>query len=513
MPGPQRAAVQADTGIDRGRPTKRWRLRRWLLLAFLVAWIATALWHTLKPMPPGTHVATRWHDVPLADIRLLADRTVADATGAPVIRQEIFDAVFRIIDQAEQVIVLDFFLVNDHRGSLATEQAVHRRLSDELRRHLVARKQAQPGLRILFVTDPINDVYDGAPSPLFAELSARGIEVVRTDLDRLRDSNWVYSPAWRLLVSWWAGSGAGPGWLPNPLEGGPSRVTLRSWLELFNFKANHRKLIAADDGRGGWIGLVTSANPHDASSAHSNLALEFRGELAREIMLSEMDIARFSGWQGEWQLPPAAPRTLPAVPSARLQFLTEGAIHAALVTALRTAANGERVSLATFYLSDREIVDELVAASARGVRVRLILDPNRDAFGRTKDGVPNRPVAAELRRRSGGRIEVRWYRTHGEQFHTKFALVQRADMVWALVGSANFTRRNLRDLNLEAGVALEADRSTPLAEALSMYYEALWRNDPAAVLEYTTDFPTFEDQSFARYWRYRLMEATGLSTF
>jgi len=513
MPGPQRAAVQAETETSRGTATKRWRLRRWLLLAFLVAWASVALWHTFKPMPAGTHVASRWHDVPLADIRLLADRTVANASGEPVIRQEIFDAVFRIIDRAEQVVVLDFFLVNDHRGSLGAEQPVHRRLSEELKRHLLARKRAKPGLRVLFVSDPINDVYDGAPSRLFAELRANGVEIVVTDLDRLRDSNWVYSPLWRLLVSWWAGRGAGPGWLPNPLEGGPSRVTLRSWLELLNFKANHRKLIAADDGRGGWVGLVTSANPHDASSAHSNLALEFRGALARELMLSEMEIARFSGWPGDWKLPAAPPREPAAVPSARLQFLTEGAIQSALVTALRTAANGERVSIATFYLSEREVVEELVAASARGVRVRLILDPNRDAFGRTKDGVPNRPVAAELRRRSGGRIEVRWYRTHGEQFHAKFALVQRADMVWALVGSANFTRRNLRDLNLEAGVAIETDRSTPLAQALSTYYETHWQNDPAAVLEYTTGFPTFEDQSFARYWRYRLMEATGLSTF
>lgn len=513
MPGPQRAAVPADTEAHRGTPTKRRRLRRWLLLAFVLAWGSIALWHAFKPMPAGTHVATRWYDVPLTDVRLLADRTVADASGQPVIRQEIFDAVFRIIDHAEQVVVLDFFLVNDHRGGLATEQPVHRRLSEELKQRLLARKRARPELRVLFVSDPINDVYDGAPSPLFAELRTHGVDVVVTDLDRLRDSNWVYSPLWRLLVSWWAGSGAGPGWLPNPLEGGPSRVTLRSWLELLNFKANHRKLIAADDGRGGWVGLVTSANPHDASSAHSNLGLEFRGDLARELMVSELQIASFSGWSGDWKLPDVPAREPSIGPAARLQFLSEGAILGALLTALRTAATGERISIAAFYLSERAVVDELVAASARGARVRLILDPNRDAFGRTKDGVPNRPVAAELRRRSGGRIEVRWYRTHGEQFHAKFALVQRADMVWALVGSANFTRRNLRDLNLEAAVAIETDRSTALAQELSTYYETLWRNDPATVLEYTAAFPTFEDQSFARYWRYRLMEATGLSTF
>ena len=33
-----------------------------------------------------------------------------------------------------------------------------------------------------------------------------------------------------------------------------------------------------------------------------------------------------------------------------------------------------------------------------------ILDPNRDAFGRQKDGVPNRPVANELVTASGEKI-------------------------------------------------------------------------------------------------------------
>jgi phosphatidylserine/phosphatidylglycerophosphate/cardiolipin synthase-like enzyme len=180
---------------------------------------------------------------------------------------------------------------------------------------------------------------------------------------------------------------------------------------------------------------------------------------------------------------------------------------------IRTTESGESIVIAIFYLSDRDIVDELVDAADRGVTIRLILDPNKDAFGRTKDGVPNRPVAAELRRRSAGKIEVRWYRTHGEQFHTKLALVRREDSVFALLGSANFTRRNIAGYNLETNVALETGLATPLAQELIDYFETLWQNDPVALREFTTDFQTYEDQSFTRYWRYRLMEATGLSTF
>ncbi len=137
-----------------------------------------------------------------------------------------------------------------------------------------------------------------------------------------------------------------------------------------------------------------------------------------------------------------------------LSFITEEAIRRHLLDAVGGTRNGDSVSIATFYLADRKVVDALLDAADRGVRVRIILDPNRDAFGRQKDGVPNRPVANELVTQSGERIEVRWYRTHGEQFHTKIAMVRRGDRFVASLGSANLTRRNVGNYNLEANVAV-----------------------------------------------------------
>ena len=516
MAGAPSAAIESQS-TKSGRPRRRY-LRRSLLLAFLLTWAAVGLYHANKSLPPGLHVTSDWHDVPLDDVRLLIDTTVTDGRGRQVIRQEIFDEALRMVDAARELLVLDFFLFNDLAGETSSGAAPHRALSSELARHLLERRRAQPEMRIVLITDPINDMYGGAPSPLLAELRAAGIEVVITDLERLRDSNVAYSALWRLLVSWWDGDAHGEGWLPSPLETGPQRVTLRAWLRLLNFKANHRKLIVADDGEGQLVSLVTSGNPHDASSAHSNIGVRFTGPIARDILASEIAVARFSGWTGPDFVPAAAQRVEPAsadaaAPTARLQYLTEGAIRDALLDAIGTTERGEQIAIAVFYLSDRDVLDALVSAARRDVRVRIILDPNKDAFGRTKDGVPNRPVAAELVRRSGGRIEIRWYRTHGEQFHVKLAVVQRSSNLWALLGSANFTRRNLEDLNLEANVALETELDSPLARQLGGYFELLWDNDALAVREYTADFPIYEDQSFARHWRYRLMEASGLSTF
>ena len=94
--------------------------------------------------------------------------------------------MFRIVDEARSFIVADFFLLNEHMGAAG---GAHRPLSRELVERLIARKQAVPSLSVLLLTDPINDVYGGAPSPALAELRKAGIEVVVTDLESLRDSN------------------------------------------------------------------------------------------------------------------------------------------------------------------------------------------------------------------------------------------------------------------------------------------------------------------------------------
>lgn len=494
-------------------PRRQWRLRRVLFYGFLALWAGVALWNLYKPLPPGMNVRGPVVETPLADVQFLADVTSADAFGQAVYHQDIFDSVLGVVANARDWLVLDYFLFNSQRGA-ALDDKPHRELSRELRDALLARKRAVPNLHVLLIVDPINDVYGALPSRDLATLRGAGIDVVVVDLDRLRDSNPIYSALWRITTKWWSGDGSGDASLPNPLDAGPDKVTFGAWARLLNFKADHRKVILGDDGRGGLTGIVASMNPHDASSSHSNCALKVSGAALRALLDSELEIAHFSGWEGTWQ-PPELPAAPPPPPerAARVQVLTEGQIRAVLVRNIGETRVGDSIDLAMFYLSDRAVIQALLSASQRGVAVRVILDPNKDAFGHEKNGIPNRSVASELAAASDGAIKVRWFRTHGEQFHTKIVALRTATEFWFTLGSANLTRRNLEDYNLEANLAVSVPLNSDLATSISGWYEGLWSNRGPPPLEYTAEFGAYADPAQTTYWLYRLMETTGLSTF
>ncbi len=468
---------------------------------------AVALWlgaagccyHAVKPLPPG--LAYCGAPLPAASVRFLSDETYLDTSGVRRSEQEIFDTALERIAQAERLVVADLFLFNPFLGS---DTRPHRRLCDELADALAARKRAVPGLRAVLITDPVNTVYGGLEAPHLERLRAAGVEVVETRLDRLRDSNTAWSSVWRPLVRPWGNRTAG-GWLGNPF--GSGEVTLRSWLALLNFKANHRKVLVTDSG-GTLYGLVTSANPHDGSSAHTNVGLLFSGPAAQALVETERAVLALSGGGPLPEL--AAPGVAPGAPASpeRLQVLTEGAIADTAEALIGGAGPGDSLDLVMFYLADRALIRALQAAARRGVAARVTLDPNKDAFGRAKDGRPNRQVAREL---VAAGVPVRWAVTTGEQMHAKLLLLRRRDgTADLLLGSANFTRRNLRDYNLETDVRVAGRREDAALAAAAAFTDRLWMNEGGTR---TTAYETFADESRWRTFLYRVQEATGLCTW
>ena len=162
--------------------------------------------------------------------------------------------------------------------------------------------------------------------------------------------------------------------------------------------------------------------------------------------------------------------------------------------------------------NQRSLLSRLQIARV-GVRVRLILDPNETGRSGGTSGLPNQPVASELVSRSGGAIRVRWYRTHGERFHAAVVMIYGTGRAWLTLGSAQLTRRNLDDYNLEANVAIEMARGAPLMQQALQYFDTLWSNRAGLGIEYTGDFAAFADPAQSDYWLYRVAEGTGFSPF
>ena len=487
---------------------------KWGWFVLLIGLLALPYWlHHQPEMPSGTNAVI---EGAYDEMQLLIDDTSFDInSGDRVIRQEIFDSMLALIQQADAFIYVDFFLWNTWQGAIPED---HRGLAEELAEALIARKRADPTLPVLVQSDPINRIYGTHEEAFYSSMSDAGIVVVFTDLDKLPDSNSIYAPPARMVVAWvkkWPRLYA---WLQkarfaNPLDLQGPRISAAQLGRLVLFKANHRKVLITGRSDKTVQMIVASMNPADGSSAHSNIGLFFSGELAVQALLGDLKTVQWSAdnphsvlagsdtWSrpGEviTQITSQAKQALEAYQSNamsnRAVILGEHAIHDRICSMLTSAGKGDHVRIALFYLSDREIIQCIKQAALNGASVRLLLDPNKDAFGREKNGIPNRPVAAELMQfsvREHVDLLLRWIDTHGEQFHTKAMSIVHADGSTEFIcGSANWTRRNLKSFNMELNAYIEDQ--TEVNEDFDVYFDTVWGNTDG--LHHSVDFSHYEE--------------------
>ncbi len=475
--------------------------------------LVVGLWNVWKPLPQEINKDWGTRNVASSQIKLLTDTTYLDSQGKRVSDQHIFDEVFSMIKNAQTYIFIDMFLWNDF-GADPTK--VHRALSSELAQALIAKKKENTNIIIQVVSDPINSVYGGQPSKLFRDMEEAGIAVTFTNLSSLRDSNPIVSSLWRVFVYPFeylhlvlTGATYTVRLIPNIL-GGEEKVTVRAYLSLLNFKANHRKLIVTDEvinGTSRFASLVMSANPHDGSSSHSNSALQVQGDFAYDVLNSEKRVILMAG---KTFIEPPVIKSNDTGGDIQVKLITDRAILDEVVTTIKATKQGDEINMLMFYLSERHVIKELLEASKRGVTIRLILDPNKDAFGKQKNGIPNREVADTLVTHGNGNISVKWCNTHGEQCHAKMLVIQRKDSYSLILGSANFTRRNIGGYNLESNIALTSRSVYPVWTEALTYFNDLWNNSHGV---FSAEYATYEDRSKFKKMVAWFMENTGLSTF
>lgn len=470
--------------------SKKWL---WLIPAFLVAMVVVMIFNHYKSIPEGLSAEGQVHHVDEVDFL----ENLSYKKGSKTVHdQHIFERAFKIIEDAEDFIVVDMFLLN----SYTDESRDFPKLADELTDKLVKQKKKHPNLQAVLITDPINTGYHSYTDEHLKKLRRNHIEVVTTNLDKLRDSNPAYSAFWRIVFRPFGQEGKG--WLPNPLASGAPKITARSYALLLNVKANHRKVFASEKEA-----LITSGNAHDASGYFSNIGLAVKGDIIHEIVEAEQAVIDYSG--GKTKIDHKGKIAPTKKGDIAIQYLTEGKIEKHVLKALDKTKKGDEIDMAMFYLAERGVVDRLKEAEERGVKVRLVLDPNKIAFGHGKTGLPNLPVANELKKH--GNIGIRWYDSSKNQFHTKLLFIKYGDKATAIGGSANFTNRNLDDLNLESDLKVTASLDSSVMQDIDKYFNRLWNNEGGQI---TADYDKYDNNLTpvlkATYW---VQKVTGLTTY
>ncbi len=466
------------------------------MLLFLIIYIGTIIYHAYKPLPPGISFEGKKHIINDKDISFLTDLTYYEQNGKKI-EKSIFPRLVQAIDEANEFIVLDFFLFNGYQNKGLNFPKV----SETLVKRLIEKKKHNPNIRIIVISDEINTSYGSYKLKEFENLKKNGIDVIITNIDRLRDSTPLYSGLWRMFIKGFGLSEKG--WLPNALADNAPKMTIRSYLKLLNIKANHRKIFATENSA-----IIFSGNPsHDASANFNNTAFEIKGPIIQDVLFSEQAAIHLS----DRLKVPAFDSKEGRNGNIQAQLLTEGKVYKHIQSELAKTKKGDEIWMAMFYIADRTIIHTLIEAANRGVNINLILDPNNNAFGHRKHGLPNHPVAQELIKKGNGFIHIRWYKTLGEQFHPKLIFIQKRDISIIINGSSNLTFRNLADYNLETDVLVVAPNDSAIVEQVDSYFKRIWLNQNGL---FTYPYNKEKDKwVFLERGVYRLQELLQLTTY
>jgi cardiolipin synthase len=226
----------------------------------------------------------------------------------------------------------------------------------------------------------------------------------------------------------------------------PPGPTLLSNLGLIN----HAKLVVVD----GRVAFTGGMNFYDHGSCNHDYMVRIEGPVAAHLG-ALMD--------ADWQLSgPASPaiRHLEGEPvgNAIVEIAETGPDRRTIreLITRHVCMAREKVWVEVLFLDDDHIIDTLVEAAARGLDVRVILDPlnwghhvpelERLPF----HGIPNWHAVDRLLE---GGVAVSWFKParRGQNLHAKVTMV---DDRYMLVGSANYTYRAL-DRSREVTLCLE----------------------------------------------------------
>jgi phosphatidylserine/phosphatidylglycerophosphate/cardiolipin synthase-like enzyme len=207
---------------------------------------------------------------------------------------------------------------------------------------------------------------------------------------------------------------------------------------------DHVKLLVVD----GRVAVVGGINWGAGSAANHDFDVEVRGPAVANL---ERVFARDLVTCGRPHVVP--PRV--ADPSILVAATLPGAEILPIVLGVIAGAR-RTLDVAMYTLTDAAVVQAMEAVLARGVAVRVLLDPSER---------PSDPSAASLRAHG---VAVRLYRSSGEKLHAKAAIADGATVV---LGSANWTVSGFEH-NHELDVTIP--HNVAVAAAFEQQFDSDW---------------------------------------
>lgn len=537
--------MKQDIDVSRKNSIKKY------LIAGTIAFTVSC--STIKTPPLGINYESPIRETENAEFHY--DLTYLDKDGNIQYDRNLWDATYKVIDNAKDYLIVEMFLFND----LYNKDKEHfPEFAKEYTERLVKKQKENPNLKVYILADENNNFYGAFEHPFITSMKNAGINVIIVNIFKLKDTFPWYSPFWRTFIKP-MGNPQNKGWITNFYGDMWPKLTIRNLLRALNVKADHKKVFLNEKEV-----VVSSANIHDPSYFHENIAIYTDGPIVKDVLHNLQLVAKFS--DSEINVDGSDRRMENIMNSSsndktetdektlnsenqkennvkqinneeneqnvkektsinseknsitdteghtyKIQYLTEGAIGKHLDEDIDSLKAGDELLMGMYFLADKGVIDRLIKAANRGVKIRIIFDRSRDAFGMSTNGLPNKPVSKKLKKKTKGKIEIKWYFTNNEQYHTKITLMKKTDgNVIINAGSANLIKKNIRGYIMDANFRILTTQDSKISKDIYEYFDRLWENKDGLFTLNFDDEPTtggFSD------FMYKILDATQLGSF
>ena len=537
--------MKQDIDVSRKNSIKKY------LVAGIIAFTVSC--STIKTPPLGINYESPIRETENAEFHY--DLTYLDKDGNIQYDRNLWDATYKVIDNAKDYLIVEMFLFND----LSNKDKEHfPEFAKEYTERLVKKQKENPNLKVYILADENNNFYGAFEHPFITSMKNTGINVIVVDIFKLKDTFPWYSPFWRTFIKP-MGNPQNKGWITNFYGDMWPKLTIRNLLRALNVKADHKKVFLNEKEV-----VVSSANIHDPSYFHENIAIYTDGPIVKDVLHNLQLVTKFSDSEinvdgsdrrmenimnsGSNDKTETDEKTLNSENQKennvkqinneeneqnvkektsinseknsitdteghtyKIQYLTEGAIGKHLDEDIDSLKAGDELLMGMYFLADKGVIDRLIKAANRGVKIRIIFDRSRDAFGMSTNGLPNKPVSKKLKKKTKGKIEIKWYFTNNEQYHTKITLMKKTDgNVIINAGSANLIKKNIRGYIMDANFRILTTQDSKISKDIYEYFDRLWENKDGLFTLNFDDEPTtggFSD------FMYKILDATQLGSF